>query len=210
MTKYRQPKNLIQPDRILVLCEGESEIIYLKGYRSEDGNRRRLARLEIEIYQPTNYSPLGLVKEAKKKMQAAKKDRMPYKAVWIVFDRDAHENIPQALSEAKTTEPPLQIAFSLICFEYWILLHFERSRKLYNNCSQVKKEIETNHLPAYSKTMNFFPLIKANMQTALDNAAWLHAQNAFQLNNGTDITSLQAYTSFDLLIKYLENINTAL
>ncbi|AYD47946.1 RloB domain-containing protein [Arachidicoccus soli] len=111
MRQYRQLKNIQQPERILVLCEGESEIIYLNGYKSEDTNRRRLSRLEIEIYQLTNYSPLGLVSEAKKKIKEAKKDKMPYKSVWVVFDKDAQMNIPQAIQEAQTYSPSIEVAF---------------------------------------------------------------------------------------------------
>ena len=203
---YRQPKNIVQHNRILVLCEGESEIIYLKGYKSEDANRRRLSRLEIEIYRPTNYSPLGLVNEAKKKIKEAKKDRMPYKCVWIVFDRDAHANIPQAIHDAQACDPAIEIAFSKICFEYWLLLHFKKTRRLYNNCYQAIKEVEKTYLPNYSKTLNFYPLIRDRIPTALENAEWLHLQNKSDLESGRNIVDLQAYTSFDKLIKYLNDI----
>lgn len=206
MSQYRQPKKIQQPERILVLCEGESEIIYLKGYRSEDSNRRRLSRLEIEIYQPTNFSPLGLLKEAKRKIREAQKDKMPYKSVWIVFDKDRHVSIPQTMEEAGSFIPPINIAFSVNCFEYWILLHFERSRRLYNNCSQIQSAIEAKYFPNYAKTMNFFPLLQPHLQTALANAEWLHQQNRFELERGAAITDLQSYTSFDLLIRYLEAI----
>ena len=38
--------------RVLILCEGESEQIYINGYRSEEYNVRRLANVEVEIYKP--------------------------------------------------------------------------------------------------------------------------------------------------------------
>ena len=93
-----------------------------------------------------------------------------------------------------------------MCFEYWILLHFERSRKLYNNCEQIRKAVEKNHLPNYSKTMNFYPLIKNTMNIALENATWLHQANQADIDAGIPVTDLQAYTSFDKLIRFLDEI----
>jgi hypothetical protein len=206
MTKYRPSRLINLPERVLILCEGESEKIYLSGYKNEDANRRRLSRVEIEIYQPNDFSPLGLLKEARRKLKEAKKDRYPYKSIWIVFDRDQHANIPQTMHEANASDPVINVAFSLVCFEYWILLHFERSRKMYNNCEQIKKVIEKNHLPNYAKTMNFYPLINGAIDTALQNAEWLHRQNQSDIDNGIAINNLQAYTSFDRLIRYLEEI----
>lgn len=206
MTKYRLPRLINLPERVLVLCEGESEKVYLSGYKNEDANRRRLSRVEIEIYQPKDFSPLGLLNEARRKLKEAKKDHYPYKSVWIVFDRDQHANIPQTIHEANTSDPVINVAFSLVCFEYWILLHFERSRKLYHNCEQIKKTVEKNYLPNYAKTMNFYPLIKNTINTALENAAWLHLQNQPDIDNGVPLINLQAYTSFDRLIRYLDEI----
>lgn len=45
---------------------------------------------------------------------------MPNKSVWIVFDKDMHVSIPQTIEEARSFTPPIKIALSVICFEYWI------------------------------------------------------------------------------------------
>ena len=135
MRSYSRKPNLpkFQPaKRVLILCEGQSEQIYINGYKSEDVNKRRLAKVDVEIYQPKDYSPHGLLTEAKLKVKEAKKDKMPYDKVWIVFDRDGHANVPQTFEEARIAK--INIAFSAVCFEIWILLHFERTSRAFQNC----------------------------------------------------------------------------
>ena len=54
--------------------------------------------------------------------------------------------------------------------------------------------------------MSFYPLIKSAINTALENAAWLHQQNQPDIDSGVPLINLQAYTSFDQLIRYLDEI----
>jgi hypothetical protein len=48
---------MLPTKRVLILCEGQSEQIYINGYKSEDLNKRRLANVDVKIYQPKDYSP---------------------------------------------------------------------------------------------------------------------------------------------------------
>ncbi|MEV0274772.1 RloB family protein [Streptomyces sp. NPDC050610] len=43
--------------------------------------------------------------------------------VWVLFDRDAHEGIPEAMKLAR--EHGVRIAYSHPCFELWRLLHYQ-------------------------------------------------------------------------------------
>jgi hypothetical protein len=203
---FRKSRQIALKERILVLTEGESELIYLKGYRSEDQNRRGLSGVEIEMYKPQNHSPIGLVKEAKRRVAEAKRDKLPFKRAWIVFDRDGHANIGSAIEEARTANPPINVAFSSMCFEYWILLHFEKTKKSFLNCGKVASYIRANHLEDLHKTLNFYPLLQNRITTAIANAKWLHEQNADDIKNGFNIYDLASYTSFDSLIVSLEAV----
>jgi len=40
----------------------------------------------------------------------------------------------------------------------------------------------------------------------MQNSAWLHQQNQPDINNGLPLINLQAYTSFDRLIRHLDEI----
>jgi len=203
-SRHRKKLSISLPKRILILCEGESEIIYLKGYQSEEKNRRKLSGAQIELYQPDNYSPYGLLNEAKKRVKEAKREKYSFDEVWIVFDRDGHANIPKTFQEA--LDANISIAFSLISFEYWILLHFEKSRKYYPNCDALVHYIEhQNYIPDYSKT-NYYSKIKDYQIFAVENAQWLHKQNESDLNRGTKKYDLPAYTNFDKLFLALQKI----
>lgn len=201
MSRNRISKAIILPKRILILCEGLSEKIYLKGIQSDEQNRRKLANTEIEIYQPEDYSPYGLLTEAKRKKREANKDKMPYHNIWIVFDKDGHENIAKTFEESKDSD--INIAFSLICFEYWILLHFEKTSAYFKNCNLILSYIKKKNYLDYNKT-NYYSQISDNDKIeALKNAAWLHKQNKTDIERGIKIYNLSAYTSFDKLYNYL-------
>ena len=204
MSNSRISRNKELPKRILILCEGESEIIYLKGFRGEEQNKRRLANVDIEIYQPKNYSPYGLLIEAKKKQKEAKKEKFPYKSVWIVFDRDGHANIPQTFEESKKAD--VKIAFSLICFEYWILLHFEKTFRAFKNSDEILSYIKSKKYIDYQKT-NYYPqLLGEHKSNALSYSEWMLIQNETDLKRGKKEYELSAYTNFNKLINYLNSI----
>lgn len=61
----RRPLNKPLRKRVLILCEGESEKIYLNGLKSDYFNRSNLSGVKIEIFTPES-NPVGLVEEAKK------------------------------------------------------------------------------------------------------------------------------------------------
>lgn len=89
---------------------------------------------EIEdeyIAQPTRY-----VREA----QLGLEDKT-FDEVWAVFDKDGHPNHKEAfaLAQKKYNEKQVNIAFTSIAFEYWILLHFEN-----NNISYAKSMCRIN------------------------------------------------------------------
>lgn len=199
----RKPKERILPKRILILCEGESEQIYLKGVKKNYFNR--LSSVEIEVYKPNDFSPLGLTKEAIKKIKSAKKE-YPYSSVWIVFDKDGHEDIDRAFNISSQNKPKINVAFSNICFEYWILLHFEQKKQPFQDCKHIIKYIEKTHKFEYSKTMNIYEALKTRTDKALKNSDWLLKQNKFDLDNNSKPYDLTAYTDFHLLYKYLVEI----
>lgn len=195
----RISKSINLPKRILILCEGESEQIYLKGVKKENHNREVL--VEVEMYQPNDFSPLGLFKEAKKKIIEAKRE-YPYNSIWIVFDKDDHKEINKTFNLAEQNRPKIDIVFSNISFEYWILLHFEKTNRFFNNSEQLIRHIEKIHHFDYSKTMNIYDALKSRISIALRNSKWLYQQNKFDLQSVKPY-ELNSYTNFDKLYSYL-------
>jgi RloB-like protein len=203
--KGRNSRQIQPPRQILILTEGETEIIYLNSYKADDENRRRLSGVGIEIYKPKDHSPLGLLNEAKRRIKEAKKDKMPYEKVWIVFDRDGHANIPATFHEKQAIKE-IEIAFSVVCFEYWILLHFEKTTRQFNDCDNIGSYIRQKHFPEYEKSRNNYHNLKDKIDMALGNAVWLHEQNQNDIISGLKPYDLQAYTSVNELINFLKKL----
>jgi len=205
MKKVRQGYKTLTPrKRILILCEGETEVGYFKGIQHDDDHKRKLQAIDIDIYQPQNYSPLGLVNAAKDRIKQAKRERNPYDYIWVVFDRNGHANIPEAFDMAKNNN--ISIAFSIVCFEYWIILHYERTTKPFNSCDQAidyLKKLYTN----YEKGGNHFKRLKDRVATAINNGEWLVQQVKNDLNRGTRIDRLCAYCDVYNLVKMLLNLS---
>ena len=59
-----------------------------------------------------------------------------YDEVWVFFDKDGHPKAKEAFEMARITEidgKKINIAFSSRCFEYYLLLHFERKHPEFHN-----------------------------------------------------------------------------
>jgi hypothetical protein len=204
MKKGRKGYKILSPKkRILILCEGETEVGYFKGIKHDDEHKRKLQAIDIDIYQPQNYSPLGLVNAAKVKIKEAKSEKNPYDHIWVVFDRNGHANVPEAFDMAKKNN--ISIAFSIVCFEYWIILHYEKTTKSFNSCDQTINHLKTLYND-YEKGGNHFKRLRNRIDTAIRNGEWLiqNAQN--DLERGTRIDQLSAYCDVHKLVKMLLNI----
>jgi len=108
---------------ILVLIEGE---------KTEDGYllplRRALRDNVIITVDAGGGAPMTLVERAVVTKQEAERDAKhsrgrAYDAVWCMFDRDVHPNVPEALDLA--TRNGVDVVMSTPCIELWFILHFE-------------------------------------------------------------------------------------
>lgn len=69
-----------------------------------------------------------------------------YDELWAVYDRDGHPNHEEAFNLSKPDaqfEKIVNIGFSSISFEMWLLLHFEYSTQSFNKsqCRNAQKEV---------------------------------------------------------------------
>ena len=63
------------------------------------------------------------------------------------------------------------------CIEFWFLLHFEKTAKLFTDCNSAEKQLK-KHLKDYEKTRKYFTKqdndiylkLKGNIKTALENS----------------------------------------
>ena len=152
---------------------------------------------------PKDYSPVGLVNKAKEKKKKAKRDRNPYDEVWIVLDKDGHANLDQALITARDNK--ISVGLSVMCFEYWILLHFEKKKKPFTKCDDIISYIKNTHFKDYAKNINAYTSLKDKIDFAIENGEWLMKQNQNDIDRGAKIYDLAAYTNVHILVEKLLN-----
>jgi hypothetical protein len=188
--------------RLLIVCEdGKSSKLYFEAFKRDEKLKRDLASVNIEVVHPKDHSPVGLVMEAKSKVVKAKRDRNPYDEIWIVLDKDHHANIDKAFNMAYANK--YNIAYSVICFEYWVLLHFEKTTKAFTKCDDVISYIRKNHFSTYLKKENVYVDLKDKVNYAIENGKWIIKQNKTDIERGQKLYELSAYTDVHFLVERL-------
>jgi hypothetical protein len=190
---------------IFIACEGRNtEPIYFERIK-EDVEEANL--LSIEIYPDRkNESPktdaLGLVREAKSRLEY-------FDEVWVVFDKNGYTKHKEAFDEAKEkiNGKQINIAFSSISFEHWILLHFEKNTSTYLKSANIIDEKFTSnetYFSGYNKhpDIDIYPKIKDQTLSALENASWLRHKQKAKIHQ-TPIYEINPYTDVDILVKRL-------
>ena len=183
---------------IRIFSEGEvTEIKYFRGLFRD----RQLRGADIQ--KPSNHSPLGIVAAAIEAQKEAKKLGIAKEDIhiWVVFDRDGHANIPDAIQKANANG--IHIAFSNICFELWVLLHYTYSTAQHTPCDDVIKKVKTYN-PNYCKegTYDIYAELKDKINTACTNAERLLIHNE-ESNPDSNFWEINPYTNVHDLVNFL-------
>lgn len=154
---------------IRLVCEGkETEPNYFNGLLRSLGFKQPEA-----AFKAKDNSPKVVAKEAKEEYKKAVTLKIPKSKIWVwaVFDRDGHVGVPEAIAMLEGT--PVGYAFSNICFEYWILLHYERTTRPFADCDEIISFIRNAHDPDYGKANDHFERLKSKIDKAVDNGDWV-------------------------------------
>ena len=203
MRRTRQTKPRGLKPVIIVLCEGEkTEPSYLAGVFRGTSHRDDYVFIPRK---PRDHSPLGIVRAACKEKKRALADKISAKDihVWAVFDRDGHQHIPEAFNMAVANR--IKVAFSNVCFEQWVLLHYEATQKSFTNCDGLVSYIKSNHDSSYEKDVYCYERLGDKVQTALNNSEWLMNQVAVDISRGMPVWEINPYTDVHELISFLLN-----
>jgi hypothetical protein len=188
--------------RLLIICEDKkSSKLYFEAFKKDEKLKRDLASVSIEVVHPKDHSPVGLVSEAKQKKLKAKRERNPYNEIWIVLDKDYHANIDKAFNMAYANK--FKIALSVICFEYWVLLHFEKTCKAFTKCDDIICYIRKYHFSDYLKSESVYVDLKDKVNGAIKNGEWIVKQNQNDIDRGSKLYELAAYTDVHILVERL-------
>lgn len=136
----------------------------------------------------------------------ARRDRNPYDEIWIVLDRNGHVNIDKALNTAEANQ--IQVALSVICFEYWVLLHFEQTTKSFSNSDDIISYIKKKHFKNYQKSNSCYEDLKDKITSAIKNGYWLDKQLQNDFARGIKNYEMSAYTNVHWLVEKLINPNS--
>jgi hypothetical protein len=190
--------------RVLILCEDKkSSQYYLKSFKKDEELKRNLSAVNVEIYQPEDFSPVGLVKEAIARKKEAKKANNKYDLIWVVLDKDSHANMPKAYDMAISNN--IKFGLSIKCFEYWIILHYEQTRKAFSTCDEVIKYLRKTHIEDYEKGKNIFDILKPLFDVAIKNGKWLEKEIKNSMQKDAKIYNESAYTNLHELVELFLN-----
>ncbi len=187
-----------------IYCEGEkTEPNYFNSYLEIacPGNRRLRV---IKIEKTSKNTPVQLVKEAVNAKND--KDCPEGDIFWVVFDREGEAKYPKILHQQAydiAQSNGVEIALSNVCFEVWILLHFETSTAAYSSYDDLKNNSNLckSHIKNYDKSdKNIFKVLSSRIDDARANAIAMNKStkdaadpswtNPYQWNPFSDVYKL--------------------
>jgi hypothetical protein len=192
----RSPANKKAGIRVLVVTEGKTE----KEYFEELKKWKKLHGL-IVIENPNCTDPNSLYEVAKKRKEEEQEKSkisymsLPYDEVWIVYDLEEpnsmRRNQSKQVEDRVRYSNKIHIAKSDPSFEFWYVLHFERTTKSFTGASEVEQYLK-KHWKNYRKGITPTQNILDKTDTAIRNANWVREQLESSQSNDpvTDVDKL--------------------
>ncbi len=189
---------------LYIVCEGKNtEPIYFKGLIERQELDKASYAYQVVVHDTPKTNPLGLI-EVARSLLIDNDDE-----AWVVYDKDGYTKHDEAFELAKHS-PKINIAFSSIAFEHWVLLHFERSEKPYIRSKNVIEHLRNRgYLRNYSKKNGYhlYPHLEKRTHIAIENAAWLRHRMYYSLQEAKgQFYEVNPYTTVDRLVSKLLNI----
>lgn len=167
----RASKEIAQKERILIACEDSvTAPEYFKAMCNDlglDCSESSLMNVVTVRGKEFGSAPQSVLEGIKNEIEKEKDN--PYNRAYWVVDSDGHEkfletrnliikNPVQGEGEEKTQIIP---AHSIPCFEFWVLLHFEKTTRQFKDSKEIEKWIKKNHLSDYTKvTSSLYDVLK--------------------------------------------------
>jgi len=196
----RRPKPGIRAiqHRLLIFCEGakdKSENAYFKALIKDRRNPNN--RIEVKVIDTKKNTAKELVQEAKKHREFNGDE------LWVVFDKDGYTKHAEAFDCARANN--IKIAFSSICFEYWILLHYEYTTQPFSCCDELVHYMDKRYQIGYEKSdQETYSKTKCKIAVAKKNAENCRKYQFDGNPANTQVYEMNPYTNIDELIKAIE------
>jgi len=193
-----------------IFCEGaKTEPYYINGYISYFHSEHR----NIVIIENTKKNtPVQLVETA----TVHKGTSNPKDIYWVVFDRESVAKYSHGLhlkARKLATQNNIEIAFSNVCFEIWLLFHLKYSTASYGSCddllknSPLKTLLIKKDITDYNKGLPYlFNSLKDDIETAKTNARRVNEHAIETAEDGkTSPCYLNPYTDVHELFIDIDN-----
>lgn len=175
-TNKRQRKSVV-----VIGCEGKNktETIYFKNFSSRE--------CKIKFSTGIHTNPLGMANDLVEFIKNEDIKTEYGDKMYLLIDTDINQNKQEQIDKAKEicNKNNIELITSTPTFEYWYILHFCYTTKIYQSSEQVKNEMK-NKIENYSESMNVYPIIKHKTDDAIKNAKKLED---FQMKNGQDLNN---------------------
>lgn len=197
-TRGRNRGNRSRNPLIVIACEvkNKTEETYFKNY-----NTRKCI---IKFSKGNSTDPIGIVNDLIKFIdtEIGREEKDKY---YAIFDTDVNKGIQTQIEEAKAIaeQNGVEIITSTPTFEFWYLLHFGFTTKVYTSSGEVVEELK-NKISGYTKNMNTYPILKDSTIDAVNNAKRVenhHIDLGQAVDNENCIPYTGAYKVVEELIK---------
>lgn len=195
---------------LVVFSEGEkTEPNYLNGYKGDHAVDPR----SIIVKNSKNTDPKGIINDAikyKQENKLSKDDQL-----WVIFDRESVSKYTHKYHKEATqlaTSRGVNIAFSNVCFEQWLIYHFSASTRSYSSYANLISESELItklseiSITSYEKGENIYSRLKDKIDTAKANAKAIREQLE-QTDPDKHPAEKGGYVDIDLLLEAIRDIN---
>lgn len=162
--KRRRGERSLQK-RFLIVCEDDKSA---PNYFNALKKHFNLSAASVKVAGSDGHTqPIQVVERAveiKKSAARPNSGTVPFEQVWCVLDGDYGNKIVNARSKAKAHG--VDLAISTMCFEYWVLLHFEENDKATIDCDAIVSSLKKKHVPQYTKGKCDFSAIVVHVRDA--------------------------------------------
>lgn len=198
-------------------------------HRAYKAKKRSTKKVKDEPIPIRGIPPLKWVEEGHRELQDGTFDE-----VWSVFDKDQHPKSKEAfeLAEKEVNGKYVNIAFTSVCFEYYLLLHFEKiyydfeKSECHEKSKKTKKEIyfhcgsythpkdcdglfcingyarKNNYWSDSKRELSMFDIIEKYLFWGFVNAEWIRFISD-KLDNNKPIYLRNPYLTVDILVRRL-------
>lgn len=200
-------KKRFSPKSIFIACEGKNtEPLYFEKIK-EIKEYDDFYSFSLTVYPDRNEDKpksdaIGLINEAIERINE-------FDELWVVFDKDGYTKHKEAFELAKSNG--INVCFSSISFETWVLLHFELNSNPFEKSANIINDKFINnekYFEKYSKSgdLSIFPYLEDKTINAFVNSSILKNYNKIHRSQ-IDIFDLNPYSDVDVLVKKLLEID---